>query len=161
MSPRLARRDFFLQVLNAPVARHRRWAETGGQGAIDMYGHLLRLAATVRDGHPATPAQVAELNHLFEQYSAVRIRVTLEEVPGQTRLEAVLGDSQEEDGRRIYFEALVSLLEVLEEGDLRLANCEACQGWFIPYSRAAVARFCSARCRSRHHYQERRKEALR
>lgn len=161
MSPRLARRDFFLQVLNAPAARHLRWGETGGQPATGMYDQLLHLAESVRDGRPATPAQVAELNRTFELYSAVRIRVNLEEVPGHTRLEAVLGNPQEEDGRRIYFEALVSLLEALEEGDLSLANCEACKGWFIPYSRAAVTRFCSARCRSRHHYQERRKEALR
>ena len=161
MSPRLARRDFFLQVLNAPAARHLRWGESGGQPATDMYAQLLRLAEAVRDGLPATPVQVAQLNQIFEQYSAVRIRVNLEEVPGHTRLEAVLGNPQEEDGRRIYFEALVSLLEALEEGDLHLANCETCQGWFIPYNRAAVARFCSARCRSRHHYQERRKEALR
>jgi hypothetical protein len=168
MCPLLARPEYFLRVLNEPAEVHAQRVEAAGPLAADMWAMLQRLAEHVRDGSALSELEVAQLNRLFEAYSAVQLRLVLEDGDdgpatggplSRASLRAVLGNREEDRGKRVYMEALVSLLEAAESGSLALERCQECGAWFIPYSRAAVTRFCSARCRNRHNYKARRAAA--
>ena len=169
MSPRLARRDYFLRVLNEPAAIHRERLATAGPLVGETYRLLCLLAGRVKDGTLCTGEEIAALNRVFEAENAVRLALVVEEdesdpLTGGIRqgplrraaLQARLRGQAGDDGQRVYLEAIVSLLEALEAGDLELAVCAECGAWFIPYSRAPVARFCSARCRNHFNYKLRR-----
>ncbi len=173
MSPRLARSSYFLAVLNEPAFVHTERVQANGVIAAEMYQLLLMLAERVREKTVCTPEEIRRINDVFQQYSAIRLRVVPQEgAPDVLWSEAQRGplaraavhaliESQESDrGRRVYFEALVSLLEALEDGPLELGTCRECGSWFIPYNRAPVTKFCSSRCRNRYNYKIRRGEAL-
>lgn len=169
MCPRLARPKFFLGVLNEPAFVHKQRIEAADALTGEMYRLLVRLAENVRDGSACTPAEIQVLNLIFERCSMVKLKITPQEddplyktgsanLLRRHRMRAVIGEQDGAQGRRIYFEALVSLLEAIEEGPLELSTCAECGAWFEPYSRAAVTKFCSTRCRNRHNYKLRKHE---
>ncbi|HYF92992.1 MAG TPA: hypothetical protein VD969_12195 [Symbiobacteriaceae bacterium] len=171
MCPRLARKGFFLEVLNEPAFFHKQRIESGDALTGEMYRLLTRLAENVREGTACTPAELQVLNLILDRCSMVKLKI----VPGEDdplykagsanllrrhKVRAVIGEQHQDgaEGRRIYFEALVSLLEALEDGPLELCKCIECGAWFEPYSRAPVNKFCSTRCRNRHNYKLRKQE---
>ena len=169
MCPRLARKGFFLEVLNEPGFVHKQRIDAGDSLAAEMFRLLTRLAEHVRDGTACTPAELQVLNLVFDRCSMVKLKI----VPGEDdplyregsanllrkhKVRAVIGEQESAVGRRIYFEGLVSLLERLEDGPLELYTCAECGAWFEPYSRAPVNKFCSTRCRNRHNYKLRKQE---
>jgi hypothetical protein len=170
LSPRLARKEYFLSVLNEPESVHAQWIATHGPLAREMYDLLTNLAEHVRDNTTCSSQELARLNDVFDSYSPVRLHVDTPDQSdeplwtqasrsplGGATVRAVLGSHPSQPpGNRVYFEALVSLLEALEEGPLELGRCAECQTWFVPYSRAPVTKFCSARCRNRANYRARR-----
>lgn len=172
MSPRLARRGYFLGVLNEPDSIHSERIAADGPLAGEMYRLLVMLAQRLRDKTPCSQEELDRLNCAFDQYSAVRLKVVPQADDDEpiftagrrgplerATLQAVLGAAGAGRGRRVYFEAIVSLLETLEEGTADLGTCVECAAWFLPYSRAPVTKFCSARCRNRHNYKVRRAES--
>lgn len=169
MCPRLARERFFLEVLNEPPFVHKQRLESGDALTGEMFRALMRLAEHVKDGTASTPAEIQVMNLIFDRCSMVKLKIVpIEDDPAyksgsanvlrKHRVRALIGDQDGAPGRRIYFEALVSLLEALEEGPLELFTCAECGAWFEPYSRAPVAKFCSTRCRNRHNYKLRKQE---
>jgi hypothetical protein len=169
MCPRLARERFFLGVLNEPTFVHKQRVESADALTGEMHRLLTRLAEHVRDGTSCTPAEIQVLNLIFDRCSMVKLKiVATDDDPLYTagsanllrkhRVRAVIGEQEGAQGRRIYFEALVSLLEALEDGALELCTCVECGNWFEPYSRAPVNKFCSTRCRNRHNYKLRKQE---
>ncbi len=157
MCPKLSRPHYFLTVLNlgGDAERDREGLER------QLYEVLLELAEAVRVGNEIGEETAGRVNGVFREYRAVQLR--LDVIPGTAgaraglRLGAEFADGQD-DCKRMYMEAIVSLLEALEKGDLELRHCEQCGQWFIPYSRAGVAKFCGTRCRNRYHYEQRRGE---
>ena len=167
MSPLLARPGYVLRVLNEPPEVHAQRMQVAGPLVGEMVAMLERIAGHVRARTAMSEHEVAQLNRLLEAAGAVKLRVEVEDGDdgpatggplARASLRAVLG-GEEERGRRVYLEALVSLLEAAESGTLELERCQECTAWFIPYSRAAVTRFCTARCRNRHNYKARRAAA--
>lgn len=170
MCPRLGRKGYFLEVLNEPAFIHSQRIAAGDALTAEMYRLLTRLVENVRDGTACTPAELQVLNLIFDRCSMVKLKL----VPGEEdslyrtgsanllrrhRVRAVIGEQEgAHPERRIYFEALVSLLEALEDGPLELCTCAECGAWFEPYSRAPVNKFCSTRCRNRHNYKLRKQE---
>jgi hypothetical protein len=168
MCPRLARKGYYLGVLNEPAAAHLQ--RIAGADALtgEMYRLLVRLAERVRDNTVCTPAEMQVLNLILDRCSLVKLHM----VPGEddmiqrpagdgplrrATLQATIGGGPEaSQGRRVYCEALVSLLEALEDGPVELCTCEECGAWYEPYSRAAVTRFCTPRCRNRYNYKARK-----
>jgi hypothetical protein len=160
VSPQLARSDFFLAVLNEPAESHsRRFQES--PLARELYEALLQLAERVRTQSPCSPEEIDHLNHLFDKANAIQLQIVptgseLDPVSagplGRASLRAFIRGHQ---GDRVYLEAIIGLLEALERGSLALSRCEECSAWYIPYSRAAITRFCSSRCRNRSHYRRR------
>lgn len=164
MSPQLARADFFLQVLNEPAETHDQRLELHGPLAADLREALFRLAERVRTQTSCTPEEISQLNHLFDACNALQLRLVPQGEDGDP-LPAGAGPLARaglrayirgEGGARVYLEAIISLLEALERGPLELNRCEECGAWYVPYSRAAVTRFCSTRCRNRFNYRARR-----
>lgn len=171
MCPTLSRGNYFLEVINA-LDRH--YVETGSLEE-QLQQLLLELAGTVRDRRKLDGALIQRINSSFEAYQAVRLEVRLVSSPEGSLLDA--SDSQQEDAsdeqriflhtvyidgpdelRRMYMESIISLLEAMEKGRVELQNCIQCKGWFIPYQRAQVTRFCSPKCRNRYHYMTRKNE---
>lgn len=166
MSPQLARSDFYLAVLNEPADLHAHRMAAGGPLAADLYLALLHLAERVRSRTACTPADIERLNRLFDVANGLQLQVVQsgdEFDPagpgplGRATLRAVIRGDQ---CHRVYLEAIISLLEAAERGSLELNRCEECHNWYIPYSRAAITRFCSSRCRSRHNYRMRREAPI-
>lgn len=133
-----------------------------------MYGVLLELAHIVSRGEVIELELAERINVLFQRYRAINLRLELvqpaikpktEETQREAGivLSAVFADA-EEQRKRMYMEAIISLLEAIEAGDLELQRCELCGHWFIPYSRAGVTKFCGTKCRNRYHYLQRRSE---
>lgn len=168
MCPTLSRENYFLTVINEISQHHVQ----KGSIEYELQALLLLVAESVRDKKGLNEATIAKINELFEQYQAVRLKVSI--VP---KLANLFGsdDSQESSSEQIllhtefvdspdllkrkYMEAIISLLEALERNaQLDLQTCIHCGHWFIPYQRAKVARFCSSNCRNRYHYAQRKKD---
>lgn len=166
MCPQLARQDFFLAVLNEPAEMHAHRTATGGPLAAELHQALLQLAERVRTKTSCPLGEIDQLNRLFDAANALQLRLVpvgdeIDPVSapgplGKAALRAVIRGSQ---GHRVYLEAVISLLEALERGPMELSRCEECSAWYTPYNRAAVTRFCSARCRNRSNYRTRRQAA--
>lgn len=167
MCPILSREHYFLQVINE-LNQHSVESGSLEERLRDM---LLELAESVRDGKRLGMDTLHRLNKLFEQYQAIRLKVSL--VPRAASLFAGetdehTSDTGEEgqqlllhseflDGpdqlRRKYMESIISLLEAMEKSTLALQICVQCDRWFIPYRRAQVTKFCGSACRNRYHYE--------
>ena len=150
MCPTLSRPDYFLNVINT---LHEFEAAPGSLEERQQ-SLLLDLARSVEGGTGLTDALLQRVNELFEQYSAIRLQARF--VPGHegkrgVLLQAVFADGRDEP-KRIYMEAMISMLETMERRLLELQTCIQCDNWFIPYERAGVAKFCSTKCRNRYHY---------
>lgn len=171
MSPKLAREHYFLRVLNEPASAHTERLAAAQPLAAEMHGLLGMLAQSVLSKTPCTSEQIAALNRVFEQDNTISLSVVVEDddsdpraggAHGQmarTSLRARIRGQNGAEGQRVYLEAIISLLEALEEGDLDLAVCAECGAWFVPYSRAPVVKFCSGRCRNRFNYKARQSQA--
>ncbi|WP_400161992.1 hypothetical protein ACAF76_016685 [Brevibacillus sp. TJ4] len=170
MSPRLARQDYFLRVLNEPDATHAYWIEQGGALAENMHRLLLRMAASIRDKMPVSEQDIHDLNQIFHEYRAVRLTLSVAGEEGGSFPLSFRFDSQrlalnasledENQGKRVYMEALISLFERLEAAPFELRMCIECAGWYIPYNRAQVSKFCSAKCRNQFNYRARKEEGF-
>lgn len=166
MCPVLARPGFFLEALNS-LRSHKAAA---GSMEHELQALLLQLARSVQHRQPIDRHLLARVNDAFGKYQSVRLILKAPDpvVHGENgarsnesqllQLQAEFADPPG-DLRRIYMEGIVSLLEAMETGRLRLQNCELCGNWLIPYERAQVSKFCSTRCRNRHHYLVRKNDA--
>ncbi|NGP43831.1 hypothetical protein G4V62_02270 [Bacillaceae bacterium SIJ1] len=156
MSPTLSRKKYFLTVMNE---LHCHKVEHGSIEQ-ELQFLLLALAGAVRDKQPLEDDLVRRINIVFAQYQAIRLKVSMpnENVSKDSRptlLHAEFVDGAE-SLKRMYMEAIISLLEAMEGSSLQLQMCTQCQHWFIPYQRAQVTKFCSAKCRNRYHYLQRK-----
>lgn len=168
MCPILSRENYFLTVINE-ISQH--YVQKGSI-EYELQALLLLVAESVRDKKGLNDAMIEKINELFQQYQAVRLKVSI--VPKLANLfgsddskgrssEQILLHTEFVDSpdllKRKYMEAIISLLEALERNaQLDLQSCIHCGHWFIPYQRAKVARFCSSNCRNRYHYEQRKKE---
>jgi hypothetical protein len=163
MSPILSREHYFLQVINE-LEQHRVEPGSLEEQLRDM---LVELAESIRGKTPIDADALHRLNGLFEQYPAVRLKVSFvpqpvslfadsnndaSEAERQVMLHTVFTDGPEQL-KRMYMEAVISLVEAMEKGTLELQTCTQCNRWYIPYRRAQVTKFCSAACRNRYHYE--------
>jgi len=156
MSPTLSRENYFLTVINS---LHEHQVKPGSL-EHEQQNLILDLAQSVRLKQEITAGMLQRLNRLFERYQAVRLNVSLvsrtdlcsDEQRVLLRAEFIDGPDQL---KRMYMEAIISLLEAMEGRRLDLQTCAHCERWFIPYQRAQVTRFCNAKCRNRHHYVNR------
>ncbi len=165
MCPILSREHYFLQVINE-LNQHSVESGSLEERLRDM---LLELAESVRYGKRIGTDTLHRLNKLFEQYQALRLKVSF--VPRAASLFADGNDDEHtgEEGqqlllhsefldgpdqlRRKYMESIISLLEAMEKSTLALQSCVQCDRWFIPYRRAQVTKFCGSACRNRYHYE--------
>lgn len=180
MSPSLSREHYFLTVLNQ-LSGHV--VETGSL-EHELREVLLELATTVSEQREWSGELLARINDLFVRYPAVRLQISLRPsfAADAAAMDSAIPDSAADDGtqqtappnaqlllhtafvdgpdrlRRMYMEALISLLEAVELKPLDLKNCTECNHWYIPYARAKVTRFCSAKCRNHYHYRMRKQE---
>lgn len=167
MSPVLSREGYFLTILNG-IPTH-----VLNIGSLEhrMQQMLLELAGVVRTEQVITPELLERLNALFGEYQTVRLRVCIS-VGSGTEPYPEAGEKRREqrislqgefidppgDWKRMYMEALISLLEAMEKGPVLLNTCLQCGSWYLAYPRAGSAKFCSASCRNRHHYVRRKEE---
>jgi hypothetical protein len=132
---------------------------------------MQNLAQSVRSKQDISSEMVHSINNVFQQYQAVRLKLGI--VPRtdnlstpqpsaegkrekqQLLLHAEFADAPDQL-KRIYMEAIVSLLETMETEQLVLQNCIQCDSWFIPYQRAQVTKFYSSKCRNRYNYVHRK-----
>ncbi|MBW7476442.1 hypothetical protein K0T92_17045 [Paenibacillus oenotherae] len=172
MSPILARPQYFLHVLNRS---HGQPPYPQGSLEHELHDLLFRLAESVRVKQQIDESTVERINAAFEQYQALRLKLTLRN-PSDSLFKQGNGGRQydgqqlllhtefvdgQDNVRRMYMEAMLSLLEAMEQGGIELQNCVHCRDWFIPYQRAQVAKFCSAKCRNRANYlQKQQKESI-
>ncbi|OPA73740.1 hypothetical protein BVG16_27010 [Paenibacillus selenitireducens] len=153
MSPVLSRPNYFLTVLNQ-ISHHSHPIEPGSL-EYEFHDLLIQLAKSVQAKRNMSDEIVHRINQAFQNYQAVRFKLSIaptdtEEEP-YVRIESEFVDPPDQ-WRRIYMEAILSLLEAIERGTLELQTCMQCGHWFIPYQRAQVAKFCTTKCRNRHHY---------
>lgn len=165
MSPTLSRENYFLTVINQ-IKEH---TVEAGSLEEELQQLLLDLARLVQANQSFSEAVLERINSSFERYPAVHLKIksipqeepaipepdsTKKSAPGVRP--SLLLYTQFVDGpdqlRRMYMEALISLLEALERKPIDLQTCTQCGSWFIPYERASVTRFCSTKCRNRYHY---------
>jgi hypothetical protein len=172
MSPSLSREHYFLTVLNQ-LAGHD---VVAGSLEHELREVLLELAATVSEQREWSGELLTRINDLFVRYPAVRLQISLRPalVADAVSMDSTTTESSAAfdsrlllhtafvDGpdrlRRMYMEALISLLEAVEQKPLDLKNCTECNHWYMPYARAKVTRFCSAKCRNHYHYRMRKQE---
>lgn len=165
MSPTLSRENYFLTVINQLNTHHVK----KGSLEQELQGLLLELADSVRLKRGLNAAMLERMNGLFERYQAVRLKVSLvaasrwaagddgrRDEGGQEWQQPLVLHTEFADGpnelKRMYMEAVISLLEAMEKKPLELATCIQCGGWYIPYQRAQVTKFCGTRCRNRFNY---------
>ncbi|MFW5435760.1 hypothetical protein [Paenibacillus apiarius] len=170
MSPVLSRPNFFLSVLNQ-MPEHDKQIGTGSLEQ-ELQSLLLLLAQSVQAKQALTADTVQRINDAFQHYHAVRLKLSLTP-PATLSARASNGHPDKGGGappfllhtefvdpphqwRRIYMEAILSLLEAMETEQLELQRCIQCHGWFIPYQRAKVNKFCSAKCRNRYNYVQKK-----
>ncbi len=168
MSPVLSRPNYFLTVINQ-LKEHQ-----VEQGSLEqeLQELLLDLAQSVRAKQDINSEMVHNINIVFQQYQAVRLKLGIvprtdnlsaqessnelkKEKQQQVLLHAEFVDAPDQL-KRMYMEAIVSLLEAMETEQLDLQNCIQCDSWFIPYQRAQVTKFCSSKCRNRYNYLHRK-----
>jgi hypothetical protein len=170
MSPKLARSNYFLRVLNESEATHNHWFQNSEPIAKRMYQLLIRLAEQIRDKVPITEQEIQDVNQIFHEYRAVRLQLSVEDKEKGDQYQPVHDYSQKimfqaeiedpDQGKRVYLEALISLFERLEDDSLKLRMCMECGSWYIPYNRAHVTKFCSSKCRNRFNYSARKEETF-
>ncbi|WP_058304413.1 recombination protein NinG [Gorillibacterium timonense] len=164
MSPTLSRENYFLTVINR-IEEHR---VDAGSLEQELQQLLLDLAHMVLEKRSFTEAMIQRINFLFEQYQAIHLKLRIvpstgdgaEHAPNERHVtgerQSILLYTDFTDGpdhlKRMYMEAIISLLETMERKPLDLQTCRQCGSWFIPYERAQVTWFCSTKCRNRYHY---------
>lgn len=167
MCPILSRENYFLTVINEANQHEVK----RGSLEQEMREVLLELAESVRSNEAISDNLLHRVNHIFDQYQAVRLKVSLvskiedlffdedkvERTSQQILLHTEFVDEPDQLKRK-YMEAIISLLEAIEKNTLNLQTCIHCGDWYIPYQRAKVAKFCSSNCRNRHHYIHRKIE---
>jgi hypothetical protein len=171
MSPKLARSNYFLRILNESETTHNYRFQNSEPIAKKMYQLLIRLAERIRDKVPITEQEIQNLNQIFHEYRAVRLQLSVEDEEKSDQYQPVHNDYSQkimfqaeiedsDQGKRVYLEALISLFERLEDDSLKLRMCMECGSWYIPYNRAHVTKFCSSKCRNRFNYNARKEEAF-
>jgi len=173
MSPSLSREHYFLTMLNQ-LSGH---VVDAGSLEFELREVLVELATSVSEQTEWSGELLTRINDLFVRYPAVRLQISLRpslvadgvsmdngtaEPPPVGSGSRLLLHTAFVDGperlRRMYMEALISLLEAVEQKPLDLKNCTECAHWYIPYPRAKITRFCSAKCRNHYHYRMRKQE---
>lgn len=172
MSPILARPQYFVHVLNQP---HERRQFVEGSLERELYDLLHGLAEAVRSRCDISAGMVERINEVFQHYQALRLKLTVldpsdslfrqgsggKKYDGQQLLLHTEFVDDADNVRRMYMEALLSLLEAMEQERAELQQCNHCRNWYIPYQRAQVTKFCSAKCRNRSNYlQKQKKESI-
>ncbi|MCM3337685.1 hypothetical protein M3650_03270 [Paenibacillus sp. MER TA 81-3] len=169
MSPVLSRPNFFLSVLNQ-MKEHDNQMETGSLEQ-ELQSLLLLLAKSVQAKQALTADSVQRINTAFQHYHAIRLKLSIA-TPANMPVPASSNLSNKDSAppfllhtefvdppnqlKRIYMEAILSLLEAMEKEQLELQHCIQCHSWFIPYQRAKVNKFCSAKCRNRYNYLQKK-----
>jgi len=135
---------------------------------------IVDIAQAVQNKRDLDDMMIHRINSVFEAYQSIQLRVGLvsdkdmssvddadlertQAVPQQILLYTEFIDETQQL-RRIYIEALISLLEAMEKNSLDLQRCVQCNDWFIPYQRAQVTKFCSTKCRNRYNYVRNKKQ---
>lgn len=154
MSPVLSRPNYFLTVLNQiPYLSH---SIEAGSLEYELQDVLLCIAQVVQAKQNITEELGHRINQSFQNYQAVRLRLSISstsmKLEPSVRIESEFVDPPDRL-RRMYMEAILSLLEAMERETLELQTCMQCGHWFIPYQRAQVTKFCTSKCRNRHHYE--------
>ncbi|KKO55333.1 hypothetical protein [Paenibacillus sp. DMB20] len=155
MSPSLSRENFFLTVINE--FKHHQ-VKTGSLEQ-KLQELILDIAQAVENKLGLNSAIIQRINGVFKEYQAVQLKVGLASERGlssvdeQQQILLYTEFIDEPDQlRRVYMEALISLLEAMEKNRLDLQRCFQCDHWFIPYQRAQITKFCSSKCRNRYNY---------
>ena len=155
MSPSLSRENFFLTVINE--FKHHQ-VKTGSLEQ-KLQELILDIAQAVENKLGLNSAIIQRINGVFKEYQAVQLKVGLSSEMGlssvdeQQQILLYTEFIDEPDQlRRVYMEALISLLEAMEKNKLDLQRCFQCDHWFIPYQRAQITKFCSSKCRNRFNY---------
>lgn len=144
MSPQLARENFFVFVLNQiknETVKSKEEAQL--QQLLLEIGEELLQAGTINELLIEKTNQTLQKRHYFDlhaQFHAGELIVTSQFSPSLSKFD------------RNYIEAIVSVLEALEQGPIEIKRCEQCSEWFLPYKRAKVSKFCSKKCRNRANY---------
>ncbi|UHA73619.1 hypothetical protein [Paenibacillus sp. 481] len=173
MSPVLSRPDYYLVVLNQMNQEEL----TCAQGSLEweLRELLCLLAHSVQTKQTLHADMVQRINHAFQTYHAVqlKLRVNVPEHVHQETTSNKAGTPRQrlclhtefvdppDKLRRVYMEAMISLLEAMEQEPFELQTCAQCQHWFIPYQRAQVAKFCQEKCRNRYHYLQKKHALIR
>lgn len=163
MSPSLSRENFFLTIIN-------QFDEHGvkpGSLEYTLQQLILDIAETVRSKSSLHSDLICRINRVFQEYQAVQLKVGLASQVDLAPMSSSYRHSTDEEQqivlytefidephqwKRLYMEALISLLEAIEKNRLELQRCIQCEAWFIPYQRAQVTKFCSSKCRNRYNY---------
>lgn len=156
LSPSLSRENYFLTVIN----QFEQHLDMNGSLEHKLQELILDIVHAVQNKQGLNTMMIQRINHMFSEYQAVRLKVGLvSEV--EDRQQILLHTEfidEPHQLRRMYMEALISLLEAMEKHQLELQRCIECNNWFIPYQRAQVTKFCSSKCRNRYNYVIRKRE---
>ncbi|WP_195575132.1 hypothetical protein [Paenibacillus sp. 1001270B_150601_E10] len=164
MSPSLSRENFFLTMIN----QFEHHDVKSGSLEQKLQQLILDIAYAVQQKLGLSTDIIQRVNQVFHEYQAVQLRIGIAHKGSLTQPDELFDASTREDQqqimlytefidepdqlRRLYMEALISLLEAMEKNRLELQQCIQCKDWFIPYQRAQITRFCSSKCRNRYHY---------